>query len=525
MHTNIARIQTRASDAGNQIVPKELDIYPSFPRNEEDIVSSVNEASNKNRPICVSAALTGLAGAGVPLYPKTGSLTRIFMDKLITVANRPGFQKNLSNGILISDDGNSCILAPGVRIAELRSILEKNNLMYLPHPEYTQSMIAGNVATNASGPRSFGVGPTRDHVRSLRVVLADGDIVTIRRGDIRAFDGQFNVEIGGKNPHQLNFSVPTYPCPSIKNAAGLIVSPEMDLIDLFIGSEGSFGIFSEIEVCVFPLRKIESKTLLLNNEEAALELASELREHRMSKEKFMQDPLDNDLGVLAVEFFDSYALALARQAPQLKISDDARAAIQLQLFTDDNETSQTTHNLLQKYEKYYVGIIPGEQASIFRTSTPGIVAESLKRLGLTKIGTDFAVAPSNFSALFDVYRFIRGECNKHFTTPAPLPTSAIWGHIGDCNLHMNLFPNTAEELQLAEELYGIAVEEVIKLGGTVSAEHGTGKKSVYAFGQKKHYLEHMLGPKAIGEIAAVKKVFDPKDILNPGNLAFLSDDA
>jgi D-lactate dehydrogenase (cytochrome) len=90
---------------------------------------------------------------------------------------------------------------------------------------------------------------------------------------------------------------------------------------------------------------------------------------------------------------------------------------------------------------------------------------------------------------------------------------------------MNLFPNTAEELQLAEELYGIAVEEVIKLGGTVSAEHGTGKKSVYAFGQKKHYLEHMLGPKAIGEIAAVKKVFDPKDILNPGNLAFLSDDA
>ncbi len=166
----------------------------------------------------------------------------------------------------------------------------------------------------------------------------------------------------------------------------------------------------------------------------------------------------------------------------------------------------------------YVGIIPSHLASAFRTSTPGIVAESLKRLGLTKLGTDFAVSPEQFPELFEVYRSIRQECEERFTTPAGLPTSATWGHIGDCNLHMNLFPNSLSEAQLAEGLYERAVEKVLTLGGTITAGQGTGKKAVYAFGGKKHYLEHMLGRKGLEEIASVNNVFDPQGILNPGNL-------
>jgi D-lactate dehydrogenase (cytochrome) len=240
----------------------------------------------------------------------------------------------------------------------------------------------------------------------------------------------------------------------------------------------------------------------------------------MNKESFMQNPLENNGGVLAIEFFDANALDISRSSNAWRIPADARAAIQVQFFGDDWEAAHTINGLLQRYDSNYVGIIPSDLASAFRTSTPGTVAESLKRLGLTKLGTDFAVSPDHFPELFEVYRSIRQECSECFTTPAGLPTSATWGHIGDCNLHMNLFPNSPSEAQFAEELYGRAVEKVLALGGTVTAEHGTGKKAVYAFGEKKHYLEHMLGREGLKEIAAVKNVFDPQGILNPGNLGF-----
>jgi FAD/FMN-containing dehydrogenase len=262
-------------------------------------------------------------------------------------------------------------------------------------------------------------------------------------------------------------------------------------------------------------------TLLLNDENAALELLTHLRLLRMDKAEFFSDPSKGELGVMALEFFDVNALAIARNTNKFKIHDDAAAALQTHFFADDQVTAKEVRRLMDINQKYITGIIPSSDASDFRTSTPGIIAQTLKTTGKVKLGTDFAVPPEHFSELYDLYRRIRAECGQYFTHIPGLPTSATWGHAGDCNLHMNLFPSTPSERELAEEWYGQLVETVIRLRGTVTAEHGTGKKQVRAFGREVHYLEHMYGERGLKEIASVKRAFDPNGLFNPGNLGVL----
>ena len=138
----------------------------------------------------------------------------------------------------------------------------------------------------------------------------------------------------------------------------------------------------------------------------------------------------------------------------------------------------------------------------YRYDLPVLVNERVAANGFRKLGTDFAVPEESGKTLFDFYL-------------TQLPVSgiqyAIWGHLGDHHLHVNLLPKSAAEFDFARELYGLLARKALELGGTISAEHGIGKLRI-------PYLEWMVGKKGLLEMARVKKALDPAGILNRGNL-------
>jgi FAD/FMN-containing dehydrogenase len=130
------------------------------------------------------------------------------------------------------------VCGAGASLASIQAAAAPTKQFYAPDPTENSASIGGTVATNASGSRSFLYGDTRRHIRALRVVLAGGEVLALRRGD--------------KPP----FEIPSLAAPDVKkNTAGYFMRPDMDYLDLFIGSDGTLGVVSEVEVTLLDIPK------------------------------------------------------------------------------------------------------------------------------------------------------------------------------------------------------------------------------------------------------------------------------
>ena len=138
----------------------------------------------------------------------------------------------------------------------------------------------------------------------------------------------------------------------------------------------------------------------------------------------------------------------------------------------------------------------------FRHALPLTANERYSRSGFRKISSDMAVPVAEFRVLLKFYEDQCGPSGIDYV---------IFGHIGDCHLHLNLFPKNADENERARHIYGRCIAHAIMLGGCVSAEHGIGKL-------KRKYLAAMMGERYLNEMAEIKRVFDPKGILGRGNI-------
>ncbi len=443
-----------------------------IPENEEEVVEIVRECSAKKLPLTISAGGTGVVGGRIPFGGAVLSTER------------------LNKVIEINDRGKYAILQAGVVIDDFLKELSERCLFYPPFPTERSAFIGGNVATNASGEYSFKFGCTRRYVRRIKVVLSSGVVVEIRRGEVIARHGFLRIP-----STDIEFKIPDYRMPDImKNSAGYYSSADMDLIDLFIGSEGTLGIITEVEVNVIEqLPDIFFCAVFFESSQDTFSIVREL--------KAKKDILD----LLCLEYFDSNSLYYLKEFYP-RVPDAAEGCILVAARMSSDGSLDMWDELLSKYNPVdnWFGDSEKHKEELygFRHKLPEIVNDIIRKNNRPKISTDIAVPEAKFWQMNDFYcERLSSSGLKH----------VIFGHIGECHLHVNILPENEEELERAKELYFEFAGKGIALGGTVSGEHGIGKR-------KHHFLKMMYGEEGIKEMGRIKNAIDRNCILGIGNI-------
>jgi D-lactate dehydrogenase (cytochrome) len=314
------------------------------------------------------------------------------------------------------------------------------------------------------------------------------------------------IEFVAQSGRRYVIQIPKYQMPNVsKHVAGYFAKPEMDLIDLFIGSEGTLGVILEAELKLLPKPdQIFSGLIYFANDATLLDFVDEARQ--MSREA----KSSSGVSARALEYFDKNSLDFLR-AKYSQIPKVATGAI----FFEQEITEETEDDVLQAWfalmakhlallDHSWIALTPQEQQSLrdFRHALPALVNEWYARFKQRKISTDMAVPLSFFPELMRAYQTGCEENGLDYI---------LFGHIGDAHLHLNILPKTPEEAARAKNLYRCFVKLAVSNGGTISAEHGVGKL-------KSEYLVEMFGESGVREMARVKKTLDERLILNIGNL-------
>jgi len=438
-----------------------------IPENEDEARKVLVECSREKIPLTISGGGTGNVGSRIPVGGRVLSV-----EKLDTI-------------IRIDVPKRRAILQAGVIVDRFLDLLEKEHLFYPPFPTERSAFISGNVSTNASGEYSYRFGPTRKYIRRIKVILSDGETIDLRRGEIFADPSGF-LQIGSKK-----VKIPSYVTPDIKCSAGYFSRPRMDAIDLFIGSEGTLGLFTEVEVSLIPaLPSAMIMVFFFSEGEKLFEFLKRVKE----EERFSQ--------TLTLEYFDPHSLNFLRQ--DFPGIPECRFALYIEAPAD------TTEDWLFLSEGYpiidtWVGENPSSYQRLvnFRHHLPEKINDYFKKIGSQKVSLDFAVPEERFPELYSYYEHIR-SVNRDLET-------VLFGHIGESHLHFNFFPKNEEEKERVDNLCEEAARKVLSLGGTIAAEHGIGKL-------KHKYLKMMYGEEGIIQMVTVKKALDPAGILGLDNI-------
>jgi D-lactate dehydrogenase (cytochrome) len=482
--TQTEDLQNYLTDASNMPGGHAVKLF--IPESAEEIAPIVSEADRSKIAVTISGARTGTVGGAIPFGGYVVSLERL--NKIIE----------------INTETMTAVAQPGVILADLQKAVEAKGLFYPPDPTEWSCQIGGTVATNASGARSFKYGATRDYVVRLQVVLASGQIIELRRGEILA-DENGLISVG-----DIHAKVPTYEMPDVrKNVSGYFNAMPLDAIDLFIGSEGTIGVITEIELRLLAKPEGFFSGIVFFRENAHL-LAFVDAARSLSFAAHRQDACVPTVDGSILEYFDGNALKFVSEKFHETPGGMAGA-----IFFEQETTADSENALLKAWdallEKHYADLERSwfttneqdrEKMRAFRHALPVSVNERVVRNKQKKIGTDMAVPDENFASFLRYYKE---------TLDASELDYVIFGHIGDCHLHANMLPRDAAEAERARHIYGRCIAQAIMLGGTVSAEHGIGKL-------KRKYLAAMMGERYLNEMAELKRAFDPTGILGRGNI-------
>ncbi len=454
-----------------------------IPESEDEIVELIKQCNETKTRITLAGNGTGLTSGRVPQGGVVLSLEK--MNKIIE----------------LNENEKYIIVQPGVMLAELQDFVEEKKLFYPPDPTERNCHIGATVITNSSGARTFKYGPTRDYVLGMNIVLPDGEIVSIKRGDIFASNNKISFMTKSGAAKEIN--IPHFEMPNTKNSAGYFCLPDVDLIDLFIGSEGTLGVITELKLKLidFP-ENLLSSVIFFPDENKALDFIEEARQiSKSGRNKF--------LDARGLEYFDNYALRFL-QEDYTNIPHNANAAVwfEQELGENEDEFISAWMELISKHggmeEESWLAIDKNEQEKLksFRHAIAVKVNEFISQRGLKKVGTDVAVPDDKFrNYYFDVKKMIEDRGLMY----------VVYGHVGNSHIHLNFLPNDQDEFKLAREIYLDICTMAINLKGTFSAEHGVGKS-------KKDYLVKMYGEDVIKQMASLKLSLDPNKLMNIGNI-------
>jgi len=365
------------------------------------------------------------------------------------------------NAIMEIDEENLTVTTePGVLLMELTKAVMEKELMYPPDPGEKSATIGGNVMTNAGGMRAVKYGVTRDYVQGMEVVLANGDIV----------------ELGGKVS---------------KNSSGY------SLKDVLIGSEGTLGIVTKLILKLIPLpKKVISLLVPFHSLEACIETVPIIIKSRIVP--------------TAIEFLQKEVLEDAEKYLG-KTFPDKSANAYLLLSFDGNSVQEieTTYDSAAKIclesgaIDVFISDTDERQESIWNAR--GAFLEAIKS-STPEMDECDVVVPRNKIAMF--VRFITSLQEKYDIR------IRSFGHAGDGNLHVYVCRDNLSDTMWHEKVKVIMkkmYDKAIELDGQVSGEHGIGHA-------KRLFLKESAGIKNMELMMAIKRSFDPKNILNPGKI-------
>jgi D-lactate dehydrogenase (cytochrome) len=293
-----------------------------------------------------------------------------------------------------------------------------------------------------------------------------------------------------------------------KHASGYYVAPGMDALDLFIGSEGTLGVITEVETAL--IEKPEGLLCGIVFFKTEENLLAFVRDARAASLENQRGNAADGIDARALEYFDYESLQMLR-ASYTRVPEAAAGAV----FFEQETREETEESLLTEWlallERHHASLDDSWFATAehdqremreFRHRLPVLVNEWLAHHGQRKVSTDMAVPDAEFASMLRFYQD---------TLRASRLRYVIFGHIGDNHVHVNIMPRDEEEARSARELYLKFVRRAIKVGGTISAEHGIGKL-------KRDYLSLLYNEKHLREMAALKRAFDPACILGRGNI-------
>lgn len=411
-----------------------------------------------------TASRTSITAAGGQSSTTAASIT----DRGILLSLRA-----LDRVIDVDPEARTIRVQPGVLVADVRRAAAEHGLLFAPDPtSEEEATIGGALACNASGARSLRYGTTRDHALALRVALANGEVIELRRARLE------------------------------KNTVGYAMAQQP--IDWFIGSEGTLGVIVEAEFALLPLpESVTGLAIPFESEADALAFVAAARE-------------SSEVSPRCLEYFDHGAVEIVREASgsaEWNLGGMGSALVYVEETSDADDSVLERWVELAERQGARVGDarVFGSEAELrearrLRHAVPACMNErgsSFRANGGRKVSTDWAVP---FRSLHEAIVAARAAAGRQ-----RIAQPVIYGHAGNGHPHENFIARDPEELAAVERAVTETLGKVLELGGTVAAEHGIGKL-------KRRWLPLQMSELQIRAMRALKAELDPLGILAPGNV-------
>ena len=467
----------------------------TFPANEAEVAAVVARAAR----VLAVGAQSSLTGGATP----RGEI--VLSTRALTTLGAPR-------------DG-SVRVGAGVPVTSLQAGLASARLWYPPAPTYEGAFVGGTIATNAAGPATFKYGSTRPWVAALTVVLANGDVLDIDRGQVTAPPGA-HFEIEESRGALLRVPVPAYVMPAVtKLSAGYYAAaPATDLIDLFVGAEGTLGVIVEATLRVVSRPERCLALIVCDDEPQALAVTRAFRDEA-TRAWHGGGPLD----VSAIEYMDAASIAtlsgddFRRAGIERPPPESVLLLVQLEMHGTGETTLERLAVMLDAcgLDANPRVAMPGDErgaAQLFglREAVPVAVnaavavAKATRDPSIEKTAADMVVPFDQVQASLALYREAFGARGLR---------CAIWGHLSDGNLHPNVLPQSFADVEKGREAILEIAHGIRRMGGAPLAEHGVGRNAL-----KQRLLLELYGEAGIEQMRAVKRALDPEWKLAPGVL-------
>ena len=437
LHTGGAALSTFESDGLTMFKMRPEGVV--IAETQEDVIDTVKLCYAHGVPFVARGSGTSLSGGSLPVE---GGVV-VALNKLNRVSQ-------------LDAEARTCVVEPGVLNAQVSKVAAPHGLLYAPDPSSGPvCTIGGNVAFNSGGAHCLKYGMTANHVLGLKVVLPDGEVA----------------ELGGDSLEPLG----------------------PDLVGLFVGSEGLFGIALEITLWLLPkVEKYQTVMAAYRSLEEAGDAVTRI--------------VASGLLPGAMEIMDRLAMDAAEAAVHAGYPADAQGLLIVELEGPQEEVAAETPRLMELLEasgayRVQVAQNDAERAKIWKGRKGAFSA--VGRLSPEYIVQDGVVPRSR---LGEALAAIAALSKRYGIRVANV------FHAGDGNLHpLILFDSTQGELERAEELAGEILRLCIRMGGSITGEHGVGV-------EKRAYLPEQYSAHDMAVMTRLRRAVDPKEIANSGKM-------